>query len=164
MSERLGGLQRFVDLHRYKIFDLMRIYLGVGLFVKGLQFLLDQEALGRMIAGAGELDMIAAVVVHYVALAHIGGGLSLILGLFTRIGAAVQIPVLFGATFLVHKPESIITYTEQFEFAALVLFMLCLFTVFGAGRLSIDYVVWGAKEVRDERRARRNAGVETSGG
>jgi uncharacterized membrane protein YphA (DoxX/SURF4 family) len=131
----------------------------VGLFVKGIQFLIDRDALGELISRPGQLDMVAGGIMHYVVLAHLGGGALLAFGLLTRIGAAAQIPVLFGATFFVHKPQSVITYTEQFEFAALVLFLLCLFVIFGAGRFSLDYLLWGAKEVPDEKLARVAAGL-----
>ena len=60
------------------------------------------------------------------------------MGLGTRVAAAVQIPPLIGAVLFVHIGEGLLTAGQSLEFAALVLAMLSAFTVFGAGRVSLD--------------------------
>ena len=67
-------------------------------------------------------------------------------GLLTRIGAIIQIPNLIGAVFFVHLKEGLFTQGGSLEFATLVLFLLCVIAVAGAGRLSIDWFFSEHKE------------------
>jgi putative oxidoreductase len=61
------------------------------------------------------------------------------LGLFTRLAAVLQIPVVFGAVFFVN----IMSYYVNSELwlSIMVLALLMLFTVIGSGPLSIDNVL-----------------------
>jgi uncharacterized membrane protein YphA (DoxX/SURF4 family) len=78
---------------------------------------------------------------HYIILAHFFGGLCLALGLITRAAAMVQLPILLSALFYVHLPRVVSSVEERqsLEFAGLVLFLLALISVYGAGRWSLDY-------------------------
>jgi uncharacterized membrane protein YphA (DoxX/SURF4 family) len=60
-------------------------------------------------------------------------------GILTRLGALIQIPNLVGAVLFVHMREGLFTEGQTLEFSLLVLFLLTLISVVGAGRLSIDY-------------------------
>jgi len=129
--------------------DLIRIYLGIGLMVRGGLFIGHSEVLLDFLKRSHSwfLPLAAA---QYVVAAHLCGGILLMLGLGTRLAAAVQIPPLLGAVLFVHLGEGLLSAGQSLEFAALVLAMLTAFSVFGAGRLSLDAWI-----------ARRNA--ETQG-
>ncbi len=129
-------------------FDLMRVYLGVGLFVKGLRFALDDSLLEEALHSSDRLAFAATAVRHYIPLAHLGGGLLLALGLLTRVSALFQLPILLGAAFIVYLPEGLLRYTQDFEFTALVLFLLMLIVLHGAGPLSVDHYLRGDARVR----------------
>jgi uncharacterized membrane protein YphA (DoxX/SURF4 family) len=120
--------------------DIVRIYLGIGLFVKAIYFIYNQETLHGLVESAGEFWGITVLISHYVILAHIAGGAMLALGLLTRIAAAVQIPALLGAVFLVHFPNLLSEAggDAEFELAALALLLLLIFSISGAGKLSVD--------------------------
>jgi len=133
---------RWANSKRTIYFDLVRVYLGVGLFVKGLQFVSDRTYLAGILAGPEEMDFIPTALAHYIPAAHLGGGLLLTIGLLTRAAALIQIPLLFGATFLVYMPQGFFTYSQNFEFAALVLFLLIITSFYGGGRLSADYYLF----------------------
>jgi len=142
----------WIDAHRDVAFDLIRIYLGIGLFVRGWFFILDSSAVGGLLANSGDPTFASAAIVHYVALAHFGGGLLLAAGLLTRVAALVQIPVLIGAVFFVHLNEGLLAAGQSLEFSALVLFLLVIIFLHGAGRLSLDYYLFersDEKAVRD---------------
>jgi uncharacterized membrane protein YphA (DoxX/SURF4 family) len=141
----------WIDAHRDVAFDLIRIYLGIGLFVRGWFFILDSSTVISLLADTGDPTFMSAAVVHYVALAHFGGGLLLAAGLLTRVAALVQIPVLIGAVFFVHLNEGLLAAGQSLEFSALVLFLLVIIFLHGAGRLSLDYYLF---ERRDEQAAR----------
>jgi putative oxidoreductase len=123
--------------------DVIRIYLGVGLVVRGALFIGRPDILIDFLNRSNSwfLPLAAA---QYVVAAHLCGGILLTLGLGTRVAAAVQIPPLIGAVLFVHIGEGLLTAGQSLEFAALVLAMLSAFSVFGAGRLSLD--AWIARQ------------------
>ena len=116
--------------------DLLRIYLGVALVVRGGVFMGEPDKVTTYLeSGDWFLPMI---VTHYVGLAHFGGGLLLVIGLATRLAAVVQLPVLFAAVFLVHWREGLMSQGQSLELSALVLALLALYSFIGSGRLSVD--------------------------
>ena len=131
-------LIEWTDAHRDVAFDLIRVYLGIGLFVRGWFFILDSSQLVNLLTASGDSTFVSAAVVHYVALAHFGGGLLLAIGLLTRVAALVQIPVLIGAVFFVHLGEGLLASGQSLEFSALVLFLLVVIFFHVSGRLSLD--------------------------
>jgi uncharacterized membrane protein YphA (DoxX/SURF4 family) len=141
--ERWEAIGRYIEQRRDMVFDLMRIYLGIGLFVKGLEFISDREFLTRALRESAavefKFDFLATFLAHYIPLAHIGGGLLLAAGLMTRISTLFQLPVLFGAVFLVYGRDGLFGHNQEFQFTALVLFLLILILIHGAGRLSVDH-------------------------
>lgn len=122
-------------------FDLLRIYLGIGLFVRGLVFITDQTALFMWMFDHNRFQFMGTTIAHYVAMAHICGGALLALGLLTRFAALLQVPILIGAVFLVHLRTGLFTADQSLEFSGLVLLMLVLYGLFGAGRLSLDHLL-----------------------
>jgi putative oxidoreductase len=117
--------------------DVIRIYLGVGLTVRGALFIGQPEVLLNFIKRSDSWFLPLAAS-QYVVAAHLCGGILLALGLGTRLAAAVQVPPLLGAVLFVHLHDGLLTAGQSLEFAALVLAMLAAFTVFGSGHLSLD--------------------------
>ena len=118
-------------------FDLVRAYLGIGLFVRGILFVSRPELVMGYLS-SHENWFLPYAIAHYVAIAHLGGGVLLSVGLATRLAAVVQMPVLFGAVFFVHSGEGLLTAGQSLEFSALVLMLLVVYLVAGAGKLSVD--------------------------
>jgi len=136
--EALSRAKAWVDDHRDVFLDLIRIYLGLGLVARGVAFLgRARELLDSATAGP-QLDWAAGTVGHFVVVAHVAGGFLLAVGLLTRVAAALNVPVLLGAVLFVHAGEGLFTFASTLEFTLLVLFLLGVFTVSGAGRLSVD--------------------------
>ncbi|HKY39462.1 MAG TPA: DoxX family membrane protein [Polyangiaceae bacterium] len=122
--------------------DVIRIYLGVGLTVRGALFISRPEVLIDFM-NRGDSWFVPLALSQYVVAAHLCGGILLALGLGTRLAAVVQIPPLLGAVLLVHMGEGLLTAGQSLEFAALVLAMLGVFSIFGSGRVSLE--AWLAK-------------------
>lgn len=124
--------------------EILRVYLGICLFIKGLMFLLDQN---RVLAFVDleELPFWAFLITHYVALVHLCGGLTLAVGLVTRVSALIQIPILFGAIYLDHN---------SIELAMLMLILLIVFSIYGGGRLSLDRLMLMASTKAEKPRAK----------
>lgn len=143
----------WIDAHRDVAFDLIRIYLGAALFVRGWLFIADSSALLALLNESVDASFLSAAGAHYVALAHLGGGFLLMLGLLTRAAALVQIPILIGAVFVVHLGEGLLATGQSLELAALVLFLLVLICLHGSGRLSLDYYLFEREQAHAVREA-----------
>lgn len=130
-------LTRFVERNSDLTFEFIRIYLGLGLFAKGVYFAGHLGSVLTLVEH-GTLPVSGVIVAHYVAMAHLAGGLLLASGLLTRVAALAQVPVLLGAIFVVHLRDGLFGASENLEFAVLVLFLLVLTVVNGGGRLSAD--------------------------
>jgi putative oxidoreductase len=118
-------------------YDLMRAYLGIGLVVRGILFVSRPElALGYL------QDIhswfLPYALAHFIAVAHLCGGVMLTLGLATRLAAALQVPILIGAVFLVHSQSGLLDVGQSLEFSSLVLVLLLVYLTFGSGQLSAD--------------------------
>ncbi|HEY0944267.1 MAG TPA: DoxX family protein [Opitutaceae bacterium] len=138
-------LMSWADSHRENWLDCVRIYLGLGLFARGL-LLITNTSTGFIVDLMQRNDQswaVTAAMLHYVALAHFVGGALLTVGFLTRLAALVQIPILAGAVFIVHRPDGLFAMGQSLEFSALVLFLLCVLLVSGAGRWSLDHVIFG---------------------
>jgi putative oxidoreductase len=144
-------MQRLIswaDSHRGYWLDCIRIYIGLGLFARGLLLITNSSAgfFEDLLQSSGQSWLTHGVLLHYVILAHFVGGLLLTIGFLTRLAALIQVPVLIGAVFFVHRSEGLLSSTQSLEFSALVLFLLLVFVVSGAGKLSVDYVTFDRED------------------
>ncbi len=133
--------------------DCVRIYLGLGLLARGL-LLITNTSTGYFIdllQRSGQPWLTTGLMLHYVMLAHFIGGALLTIGFFTRIAAAIQIPILAGAVFFVHRTDGLFAMGQSLEFSALVLFLLVVVLISGAGRWSLDHAVFGPRSSEPSR-------------
>lgn len=131
----LESTRQWIDAHRDLALEVLRVYLGVALFAKGIAFIGQISALEEMARAGPEFGR--ALVAHYVIVAHIAGGLLMAIGLITRLAAAVQVPILAGAVFFVHASDGFFT-NMQLELDLLVLVLLTVYAFVGGGRWSVD--------------------------
>lgn len=132
------SLRAWIESRRDLWLDLLRIYLGAALFIKGMVFVGNAAALSDTMIAAripfGDVGLL-----HYIVTAHLAGGLMLMFGIATRMAAAANIPVLLGAVLYVHRREGLFAANQSLELTLLVLFLLVLFAINGSGRLSVDH-------------------------
>jgi uncharacterized membrane protein YphA (DoxX/SURF4 family) len=134
-------IERWGDTHHPVWLDVLRIALGVLLFLKGVSFISDTAKLHELI---GQLDIVWSVAaVHYVAFAHLVGGFLIALGCQTRLACIVQIPILLVAVFFVNLTRGFSVLNSEFWLSIVVLGGLILFLVLGSGRFSLD--AWSKK-------------------
>ena len=137
--ERLRQFIDWAEAHPKVWLDCVRIYLGLGLFIRGV-FIITNTRAEFILELLKRMDfpwLVTVALLHYISLAHLMGGLMLTVGLLTRIAAWVQIPILGGALF-VHRGEGLMSSGQGLEFAGLVLFLLVVFSISGSGPLSVD--------------------------
>ena len=127
------------DRHHPKILDIIRMLLGLSLLVKGVIFLNDSAYLRDLIIEKQAINQPPAVItaiIFYVTYMHILGGGLIFLGLYTRLWALLQLPIVFGAVFLVNITSPYVN--SELWLSVLVLALLVLFTVIGSGPWSLD--------------------------
>lgn len=154
------SITEWLEARRDIWLDLLRIYLGIGLFIRGTIFFVQggQVTLTEL-AGTDENNWLLSVgVAHYVIAAHLCGGVLLAFGLLTRVAALAQVPVLLGAVIL-HAPQGLFSLGQSLEFSAFVLVTLLVIIVAGPGRLSVDYYTFGAARRRHEEIANAHQGA-----
>ncbi|MDE2730156.1 MAG: DoxX family protein [Bacteroidota bacterium] len=146
---RRTELQQLLDrLYRFRgpAFDLLRMYLGVGLLIRGVLFIADANSFMELIGGEPGSILRSTVLLHYVALSHFLGGFMLLAGLLSRVGALIQIPILVGAVFVEEMNGGLTAGTQGFEIAALTLFLLVLIFLYGSGEWSSDRYLFHDRE------------------
>src|SRR5690606_32298633 len=99
----LHRIELWGDRHHPRWMDIVRIALGIFLCIKGVQFVYNMSTLLARVDAQLPMPEFALVVLgHYVFVAHLLGGILLILGAYTRIASLIQIPILLGAIFFVN--------------------------------------------------------------
>ena len=122
--------------------DVLRIYLGVALVIKGIYYITNMSELEVTLGGGlGEGQTLTA---WSVVFAHVIGGASLCLGFVTRVAAGVNALVLMGAVF-VHlagtADTGLLGSNLSFQFTLFVFFTLVLLVWRGSGPLSLDHLL-----------------------
>lgn len=148
---KMQDLIAWAESRRELWLDCVRIYLGLGLLARGalIVFNVRTEFFVDMLSHSSQPWIVSGMLLHYIALAHFIGGAMLTVGFLTRIAALVQIPILVGAVFFVHRQDGLFALGQSLEFSALVLFLLVVILVNGAGRLSLDYATFGPAHKTD---------------
>ena len=135
LRQLLARLYRF----RAHAFDLLRMYLGLGLLIRGMLFIADANTFMDLVGANSSAMLRSTVLLHYVAMSHLLGGFMLLTGLLSRVGALIQIPVLVGAVFVEEMAGGLTAGTQGFEIAMLTLFLLILIFLYGSGKISSDH-------------------------
>jgi uncharacterized membrane protein YphA (DoxX/SURF4 family) len=96
-------------------------------------FLLHCEEAAQV--ALGKIDLAQAR--HLVGLAQVAGGLAILIGLLTRIGAICVAIVMLGAIFLVHLPHGFDISQGGFEYALTQLLIAIALILVGLGNYSL---------------------------
>ena len=132
---RIKSLNKWANRHTYLPLDLLRIALGVFLFIKGISFMSDSQILLDLFKPVQNLTS-GMLMVHYVAPVHIIGGILIAFGLLTRWVVIAQLPVLIGAILI----KFIGDMNTSNLLLATATFLICVFFLFyGSGKRSLDY-------------------------
>src|SRR5699024_6437067 len=101
---------------RYPLWlNYVRIALGLVIFIKGFIFIRDTEALMETLRNS-QMDLAALGIVHFIAFAHIFGGIFIALGLGTRIAVLFQLPILLGAVIFVNATKGFFAVNSELGF------------------------------------------------
>ena len=114
---------------------LLRITLGVIFVLHGSRALHGgARGMADYIARIGFPSEFAATLAWYLIVVHLAGGALMIIGYWTRLAAALQLPIMLSAVALVHWKQGI----DRIEFPFLVLVATLAIALMGPGTLAVD--------------------------
>ncbi|SIT76962.1 DoxX family protein [Pontibacter indicus] len=140
LTQDMHRIEHWADTHHPVWVDFVRMALGIFLFVKGVMFIQDTEALQNIMRDS-QFQWVSFGMAHYVAFAHLVGGLLIAMGLVTRIAILFQIPILLGAVFFINPQRGFYSENTELWSSIVVLILLFVFLILGSGRLSVDNLI-----------------------
>jgi uncharacterized membrane protein YphA (DoxX/SURF4 family) len=129
------NLNKWANAHTYFTVDLVRMALGVFLFSKGVSFITNVQYLADLISPIDKFGG-GMILLHYIASAHILGGILIVFGLLTRWAIIAQLPILIGAVIINFMGEM---HSQNLFLSMLTLIICIAFLIYGSGKHSADY-------------------------
>ncbi|RMG22756.1 MAG: DoxX family protein [Bacteroidetes bacterium] len=143
LRSQIQSLEHWADTHHPAWIDLIRMVLGVFIFWKGVIFIKDPSLVTELIQHL-HFEFVGLAIAHYIAPAHLIGGLLIAVGLLTRWAVIAQLPILFGAVFLVNPVQG--TLSEMW-ISIVTLVLLLVFAFYGSGKWSVSHLLQKQKQV-----------------
>lgn len=138
MIASLKKINTWIAKHNPRWLALIRVGLGASLLLKGVDYLDHPTKMHddfQILFPSLNLDIYATAVPWV----HIVGGFLILLGLFTRFAAIIQIPILLVIIFFVNTHTAVFAKPEQFVGTIVQLLLLGLFIIEGSGKMSLAY-------------------------
>jgi len=129
------NMNKWANAHTYFSVDLVRIALGVLLFFKGVTFITNLQYLADLLSPFDKFGG-GMILLHYIASAHILGGILIVFGLLTRWAIIAQLPILVGAVVINFMGEM---HSQNLLLSLAVLAVCVFFLIYGSGKHSADY-------------------------
>lgn len=120
---------------------VLRAVLGLTFLLHGWQKVSEWTLAGTQASFAQMGVPLAEVAAPAVAVLELAGGALLVLGLGTRVVAALLALTMLGALVLVHLPAGFFAADGGFELVLLLAAGTLLLALTGAGRWSVDHVL-----------------------
>jgi len=127
------------------ILFLFRIILGLTLFIKGINFVRNQEFLEGLISNAALLENLSflKIVIPFI---HILGGFMIIIGVYSRLMIFIQLPIILAAIVLLLISGGM-SYYREIAFALAILILLISYLKFGDGLYSWNNLIKNEKNI-----------------
>ena len=135
MDTSVKDLNKWANAHSTIWFDAIRIILGIFLIYKGGYFVSNSRDFEDLIAPVSNF-MGGMLTFHYIAAAHIMGGIMIVFGLLTRWALIAQLPILLGALLLNFIGDMNVT---NLIISLVTLGVSIFYTIYGSGKHSADY-------------------------
>jgi putative oxidoreductase len=132
---------------------LLRLALGIVYLIHGWHALavIGVPAVAGLVTGIGYPPSLATALAWYLVAAHVAGGALMLLGLWTRLAALLQVPIMASALFLMHFSQGFFMNVSTvetaggprpivggYEYSFLVLAATLALALTGPGRLSLE--------------------------
>ena len=122
---------------------ILRVILGFLFAAHGWQKFNEWTIAGTQASFAKMGVPAAEIAAPAVAVLELGGGIALILGVLARIAALLLALDMLGALFLVHASAGVFAATGGYELVLLLAAAASAVALTGAGRISVDRVLFG---------------------
>ncbi|MFD0766794.1 DoxX family protein [Mucilaginibacter lutimaris] len=135
-------IEHWGDTHHPAILDLLRITLGIFLFLKGYGFFHNMAFLEYTIQEQNLINLSPAaleILMYYITFMHLAGGILITLGLLTRLSSILQLPIVIGAVFFINIFKTTLNSDLWLSIFACVL--LVMFAFIGSGPISLNRVL-----------------------
>ncbi|RYU91419.1 DoxX family protein [Mucilaginibacter terrigena] len=132
-------VENWGDKHHPAILDILRIVLGIFLFLKGLTFMQNMSYLQRIIEDQHLINLSSfflKAVMYYVIFVHMTGGILIALGLLTRLSSVLQLPIVISALFIINIFRS--EPNTDLWLSIFACALLIIFALIGSGPLSLN--------------------------
>lgn len=124
---------------------ITRVILGVVLVAHGWQKFTEWGITGTT-ASFEEMGVPAPPASALIAsIVELGGGVLLILGLFTTVAGLLVALNMLGAVLFVHAPHGVFVAGNGWELVAVIGLASLVFALVGPGRISLDAVIAGRR-------------------
>lgn len=123
--------------HHPKWLVVLRVVLGLCLFIQGVGFIQNNVILAELLSQSGFIQK-ASWLNTVIPWLHLLGGAMILVGMFTRFWCMVQVPVLIGAVIFVNSKQGLFAVGSDLLFSVIVLILLVFFFIEGGGPLSLD--------------------------
>jgi len=124
---------------------VLRVILGFLFAAHGWQKFNEWTIAGTQASFAKMGVPAADVMAPAIAVLELAGGIALILGILTRVVAALLVLDMLGALFLVHAPAGVFAANGGYELVLLLAAASFALALTGAGRLSLDRALFGRR-------------------
>lgn len=132
----IKNIQDWTNAHNPKWLALFRVALGAALLLKGVSLLNNLPDFGRLV-DENNLSGYKNLIVDSVPWIHIAGGFLIIIGMFTRFAALIQIPVLLATILFISSKQGYFSIQTDLGVSLIILFLLLVFILEGSGPLSL---------------------------
>jgi putative oxidoreductase len=127
---------------------ILRVILGFLFAAHGWQKFNEFTIAGTQASFAKMGVPAAEIAAPAVAVLELAGGIALIVGILTRVVAALLAVDMLGALFLVHAPAGIFASAGGYELVLVLAAAALAVALTGAGRISVDRALFGRKNSR----------------
>lgn len=128
-------IAQWADNHNPKWLALVRLLLGAAILLRGVIFLDNSIELGKLVNATGFSN--AELITGLLPWIHIASGFLLIIGLFCRFVAMVQIATIVASMIFLYTPSPMFTTQMNVVYCLINILLLSVFVVEGSGTLSL---------------------------
>ena len=136
IAQQMNSFKHYVDIHHPMWLDIIRIFLGIAIFIKGIFFIQNSDALLEIMQSS-QIKGWAFIVEHQVAFTYLVGGILIAMGLLTRVAIAFSLLVFFGSIFCCLTNTGFFSVYSDLAFSVVVFVLLIFFMVWGPGKFSV---------------------------
>jgi len=135
----INRIEHWGDAHHPAFLDIVRVALGLFIFLKGIVLTGNNTYLETLILNSNSVNIstpFLLMIIYYATFAQMVGGVLIMIGRWTRRAAIILIPILCGAVIIIrayHAP-----FDFELLYAFITLLLLIVFMIIGSGPLSLD--------------------------